>query len=66
SGALYIANMVPESPNRWVMEHLLDWHLIHRTRSELMDIGRRAAPDGAIRVLEEETGVNPFIEIVRG
>jgi extracellular factor (EF) 3-hydroxypalmitic acid methyl ester biosynthesis protein len=66
SGALYIANMVPESPNRWVMEHLLDWHLIHRTRSELMDIGRRAAPDAAIRVLEEETGVNPFIEIVRG
>jgi extracellular factor (EF) 3-hydroxypalmitic acid methyl ester biosynthesis protein len=65
SGALYIANMVPESPNRWVMEHLLDWHLIHRSRSELMEIGRRAAPDASIRVLEEETGVNPFLELVR-
>jgi extracellular factor (EF) 3-hydroxypalmitic acid methyl ester biosynthesis protein len=64
-GALYIANMVPESPNRWVMEHLLDWHLIHRSRSELMDIGRRAAPNAPIRILEEETGVNPFIELVR-
>ena len=64
-GALYIANMVPESPNRWVMEHLLDWRLTHRSRGELMEIGRRAAPSAPIRILEEETGVNPFIELVR-
>ena len=48
------------------MEHLLDWHLIYRTRPELMAIGRRAAPDATIRLLEEETGINPFIEILRG
>jgi extracellular factor (EF) 3-hydroxypalmitic acid methyl ester biosynthesis protein len=65
AGTLLIANMVPESPNRWVMEHLLDWHLIHRSRTELTEIGRRAAPSARIRVLEEETGVNPFIELVR-
>ncbi|MFL5442321.1 MAG: PilZ domain-containing protein [Myxococcales bacterium] len=64
-GALYIANMVPENPGRWVMEHLLDWHLLHRSRNELMDIGRRAAPDAEVRILEEETGINPFIEMRR-
>jgi extracellular factor (EF) 3-hydroxypalmitic acid methyl ester biosynthesis protein len=64
-GALYIANMVPENPGRWVMEHLLDWHLLHRSRAELLDIGRRAAPGAPVRILEEETGINPFIEIER-
>jgi extracellular factor (EF) 3-hydroxypalmitic acid methyl ester biosynthesis protein len=64
-GALYIANMVPENPGRWVMEHLLDWHLLHRSRNELVDIGRRAAPDAEVRILEEETGINPFVEMRR-
>jgi extracellular factor (EF) 3-hydroxypalmitic acid methyl ester biosynthesis protein len=64
-GALYIANMVPENPGRWVLDHLLDWHLLHRSRTELMEIGRRGAPGAAVRILEEETGINPFIQIER-
>jgi hypothetical protein len=47
------------------MEHHLAWDLIYRTREALVDIGRRAVPSARIRVLEEETGVNPFIELVR-
>jgi len=62
-GSLYVANMVPENPCRWFMETHLDWHLIHRTRPELADIGRRAAADATISVLEEESGVNPFIQM---
>ena len=62
-GALYIGNMAPENPCRWFMEAHLDWHLIHRTREELSDIGRRASPGAAVRVLEEKAGVNPFIEL---
>jgi extracellular factor (EF) 3-hydroxypalmitic acid methyl ester biosynthesis protein len=61
SGALYIGNMAPENPSRWFMEHHLDWHLIHRTRAELTEIGTRANPKAQVRVLEEEAGVNPFI-----
>jgi hypothetical protein len=30
-----------------------------------MEIGSRAAPDASLRLLEEETGVNPFIELKR-
>ena len=60
-GALYIGNMAPENPSRWFMETHLDWHLIHRTRQELSDIGQRANPKAVVRVVEEEAGVNPFI-----
>jgi extracellular factor (EF) 3-hydroxypalmitic acid methyl ester biosynthesis protein len=65
AGELYIGNMVPENPSRWIMEHHLDWKLLYRTRAELMEIGSRAAPDASLRLLEEETGVNPFIELKR-
>jgi SAM-dependent methyltransferase len=64
-GNLYIGNMAPENPSRWFMEHHLDWVLIHRTRAQLVEIGTRAAPDSQIRVIEEESGVNPFITMTR-
>jgi extracellular factor (EF) 3-hydroxypalmitic acid methyl ester biosynthesis protein len=64
-GKLLIGNMVPENPTRWIMEHHLDWQLIYRSRTELSDIARRAAPAGRLQILEEETGVNPFIELTR-
>ena len=62
-GKLLIGNMVPENPTRWIMEHHLDWQLIYRSRAELSDIAKRAAPAGRLQILEEETGVNPFIEL---
>ena len=65
-GELYVGNMQPGNPSRWIMEHHLDWHLVYRTRPELLDLGARAAPTAAIRLLEEETGVNPFIQLTRG
>ncbi len=63
-GAVYIANMV-DHPGRWFMEQHLDWTLIYRPREELMAIGQKAAPSAAVRIVEEETGVNPFIELRR-
>ncbi|MCA1825417.1 MAG: class I SAM-dependent methyltransferase family protein [Myxococcales bacterium] len=64
-GKLLIGNMVPENPTRWIMEHHLDWQLIYRSRTELSEIARRAAPAGKLQILEEETGVNPFIELTK-
>ena len=55
-----------DHPIRWVMEWHLDWNLIYRTREELLDIGRRAVPGAGLRILEEESGVNPFFELVPG
>jgi SAM-dependent methyltransferase len=63
AGVLYIGNMAPENPSRWFMEAHLEWYLIHRTRAEMMEIGHRANPKALVRVLEEEAGVNPFIEM---
>ena len=64
-GELLVANMVPENPSRWYMEHHLDWHLLYRTRAELMEMAASAAPGARLQLLEEESGVNPFVEISR-
>jgi extracellular factor (EF) 3-hydroxypalmitic acid methyl ester biosynthesis protein len=65
-GKLLVGNMVPENPGRWIMEQHLDWHLTYRSRAEQLEIARRAAPNAHVQILEEETGVNPFVELIRG
>jgi extracellular factor (EF) 3-hydroxypalmitic acid methyl ester biosynthesis protein len=64
-GTLYIGNMVPSSPSRWFMELHLNWQLEYRERIELLGLARRAAPDARVQVLEEPTGVNPFVALSR-
>lgn len=61
-GKVLIGNMV-DHPHRWVMELHLEWELLYRTREELMELGRRASPHAAARLLEEASGVNPFVEL---
>jgi extracellular factor (EF) 3-hydroxypalmitic acid methyl ester biosynthesis protein len=62
-GTLYLGNMVPSNPNRWFMELHLDWFLIYRTRAEMMDMARRAVPAAEVDILEESTGINPFVSL---
>ncbi|HXL40251.1 MAG TPA: hypothetical protein VN928_06830, partial [Myxococcales bacterium] len=64
-GRALIANMVPESPSRWYLEYHLDWFLNYRTRDQLLELAERAAPGARLNLLEEESGVNPFVEIQR-
>jgi extracellular factor (EF) 3-hydroxypalmitic acid methyl ester biosynthesis protein len=64
-GQLLVANMV-DNPARWLLEHQLDWHLVYRTHEQLLDVGRRAVPTAQVRLLEEESRVNPFFELVPG
>jgi SAM-dependent methyltransferase len=64
-GRALIANMVPESPSRWYLEYHLDWFLNYRTREQLLELAERAAPEARLNLLEEESGVNPFVEIQR-
>ena len=64
-GSALIGNMSPENPSRWYMEHHLEWNLVYRTHAELLEIGARAAPRASLQILEEESGVNPFVEITR-
>jgi extracellular factor (EF) 3-hydroxypalmitic acid methyl ester biosynthesis protein len=65
-GVAYIGNMVPTNPGRWFMELHLDWFLIYRTHAEMLAFASRAAPNAQVRILEEETGVNPFVVVKRG
>lgn len=62
-GRLLVANMVDHRA-RWLLEHHLDWTLVYRTHEELLEVGRRAVPGAQVSLLEEESGVNPFFELV--
>lgn len=64
-GSLYIGNMVPSNPSRWFMELHLDWYLVYRERAEMLELARAAVPDARISMLEEATGVNPFVSLQR-
>lgn len=64
-GQLYVGNVVPELPTRWLMEQHLDWFLKYKTRDEMLSFTREAAPDAGAAVVEEATGYNPFICLTR-
>jgi SAM-dependent methyltransferase len=64
-GTLYIGNMVPSNPTRWIMEFHLDWLLVYRERAEMIELARMAAPEAKVSILEEPTGVNPFVALSR-
>jgi extracellular factor (EF) 3-hydroxypalmitic acid methyl ester biosynthesis protein len=63
-GKLLVANMVDHRA-RWFLEVPLEWPLVYRTREELLDLGERAVPGARLRIVDEDSGVNPFLEIVR-
>jgi SAM-dependent methyltransferase len=65
-GILLIANVAPENPCRWYLDHHLEWRLIHRSRAELLEIAERAAPHSHREILEDESGINPFVQITKG
>ncbi len=64
-GTLYVGNMVPSNPSRWFMELHLDWTLVYREHSEMLELSAVAAPSAALRICDEPTGVNPFVALTR-
>ena len=62
-GEAFVGNMVPTNPTRWLMEHHMDWYLLYRTRDELREMGERAVPSAQLELLEDRTGINPFLRI---
>jgi extracellular factor (EF) 3-hydroxypalmitic acid methyl ester biosynthesis protein len=62
-GQLLVANMVDHAARTLLQIHL-DWALIYRSREQLLSIAHAAVPSARVRVLEEESGVNPFFELV--
>jgi extracellular factor (EF) 3-hydroxypalmitic acid methyl ester biosynthesis protein len=64
-GTLYVGNMVPGNPSRWVMELHLDWTLVYREHEEILELARLAAPSAQLELKEERSGVNPFVALTR-
>src|SRR6185295_2234839 len=51
-GTLYLGNMVPSCPTRWLMEFHLDWYLEYRERVQLLELAKRAVPGARCEILE--------------
>lgn len=64
-GELWVGNMVPETPSRWLMDLHLDWRLQHRTLAELLDLGHAGAPHAESWVVPDRTQNNPFLVVRR-
>lgn len=64
-GTVYVGNMTPDNPSRWFMEFHCDWYLLYRERDELIRIGRLGAPEAEVSIMEEATGINPFVTLTR-
>lgn len=64
-GHLLVANMV-DHPARWYLEVPLDWPLVYRTREDLLDLGGRAVPGARLEILDDASGANPFLRLMRG
>jgi extracellular factor (EF) 3-hydroxypalmitic acid methyl ester biosynthesis protein len=62
-GLLVATNVEPSNPRRNGMAYLLDWHLIYRTAHDLCTLKPGRAPDDAVCVRSDATGVNLFLEI---
>lgn len=62
-GRILIGNMDPGNPARWMFEHHLDWFLLYRTQEEMVAFARKAVPEAEIHIVEDDTGINPFVVI---
>ncbi len=59
-GLLVATNVHPNNPERYLMEHLLEWFLVYRDENHLLSL----APKGAdSEVFPDETGVNVFLTV---
>ena len=64
-GQVFIGNMVPSNPSRWIMEHHLEWSLLYRDHEEILAFSQEACPLADHRIITEPSGVNPFVAITK-
>ncbi|NNF99885.1 MAG: cyclic nucleotide-binding domain-containing protein [Desulfobacteraceae bacterium] len=59
-GRLMIGNFSPVNPDRYHMDQVLYWRLIHRAPEELIQLFSESAFGGDIEIMSEDEGVNLF------
>jgi extracellular factor (EF) 3-hydroxypalmitic acid methyl ester biosynthesis protein len=62
-GLLLATNVESSNPSRNGMEYLLEWHLIHRTRSQLRGLLPDQAPQSSSSLTADDTGINIYLEV---
>lgn len=62
-GHVIATNVHPDNPTRWIMEHVIEWHLIHRTMEDLAQLSPAEHPN---RVFDDTTRMNVFVDISVG
>ncbi len=61
-GHAWVGNMSDHpNPCRWIMEQHMDWFLTYRERDEMLAFAREAAPGARVEIMNEPTGINPFV-----
>ena len=59
-GLVTVTNVDPRNPNRYQMEHLLEWNLIYRDDSDM----KKLVPKNAeFEISKDETEINVFLDI---
>jgi extracellular factor (EF) 3-hydroxypalmitic acid methyl ester biosynthesis protein len=65
-GWLVVGNVSEQSPDRYVLEYLADWHLHYRSPDALRSLAGALSPTPTqVSVEREPSGVNLFLVIVR-
>lgn len=65
-GRVILGNFHPRNPTRAVMDHLLDWKLIHRDEEQMHALFRASAfGTRCTRIVYEREGINLFAECVK-
>ncbi len=62
-GHVIATNVHPDNPTRWIMEHVIEWHLIHRTMEDLANLSPEQYPK---LVYDDDTHMNVFVDISVG
>ncbi|MBK1881053.1 class I SAM-dependent methyltransferase [Luteolibacter pohnpeiensis] len=62
-GLVIVTNVSDSNPSKAWMEYLVEWNLIYRGRPEMDDLVPDTVPVKSTNILEDETGVNLFLEI---
>lgn len=65
-GTVYMGNIVPDHPSKWMMHFHMDWYLRYKSREEMRGFAAEGASGAIVGIDEEKTGWNPFVTATRG
>jgi extracellular factor (EF) 3-hydroxypalmitic acid methyl ester biosynthesis protein len=61
-GRVLVTNVHPSNPNRYAMEHILEWHLLYRNADDMSALCPQL---GTQKIFYDDTGINVFLEITK-